>query len=876
MTISPDGSILMAGTGGSLVTNAGIWSFSAAGAGGGNVILLNGQPAANGSAVELEVANQGQLYADNAQGQWYVWNGAGWSGSSAPPGTSPPPSGLSPDGSILMAGTGGSLVTNAGIWSFSAAGAGGGNVILLNGQPAANGSAVELEVANQGQLYADNAQGQWYVWNGAGWSGSSAPPGTSPPPSGLSPDGSILMAGTGGSLVTNAGIWSFSAAGAGGGNVILLNGQPAANGSAVELEVANQGQLYADNAQGQWYVWNGAGWSGSSAPPGTSPPPSGLSPDGSILMAGTGGSLVTNAGIWSFSAAGAGGGNVILLNGQPAANGSAVELEVANQGQLYADNAQGQWYVWNGAGWSGSSAPPGTSPPPSGLSPDGSILMAGTGGSLVTNAGIWSFSAAGAGGGNVILLNGQPAANGSAVELEVANQGQLYADNAQGQWYAWNGAGWNSTSNPNSGSPPPTTTPPTTAAAFLNVAENAAATPIGIVAPTDPNGYMAGELSVTVTAVPSDGTVLLNGVAVTAGESLSVAQLTALDFAPTVGAYSQTSPLAYTVADPSGANAEGTASLTIGPATDGRVLTVGTGQQYATLAAAVAASQNGDTIKVQAGTYVNDFAQINTNVTIEGVGGMAVFEATENIPNGKAILVTDANVTINNLEFTGATVADNNGAGIRYESGDLILNNDYFYNNQEGLLSAADPSGNLLITNTEFDHNGDGSGFTHNLYIGDMNSLMIDNSYFHDAVVGHEIKSRAANTYIYNSRIDDLSGTASYSVDLPNGGNVILADNVIQQGPNSQNPTIIAYGEEGSLYAGGSLQMDGNTLVNDLTSHTPLGVWNDTGATAQLANTQINGLTPGEVAAGPVSQTGNTFLSSRPTLDTSHPWLAMT
>ena len=74
--------------------------------------------------------------------------------------------------------------------------------------------------------------------------------------------------------------------------------------------------------------------------------------------------------------------------------------------------------------------------------------------------------------------------------------------------------------------------------------------------------------------------------------------------------------------------------------------------------------------------------------------------------------------------------ADNNGAGIRYETGDLILNNDYFYNNQEGLLAAANPSGNLLITNTEFDHNGDGSGSTHNIYIGgDINSVTINDSF---------------------------------------------------------------------------------------------------------------------------------------------------
>src|SRR5207247_7504255 len=140
------------------------------------------------------------------------------------------------------------------------------------------------------------------------------------------------------------------------------------------------------------------------------------------------------------------------------------------------------------------------------------------------------------------------------------------------------------------------------------------------------------------------------------------------------------------------------------------------------------------------------------------------------IPNGKAIFVTNGDITIEGFSFSGAQVADGNGAGIRYESGNLVLNNDYFHDNQEGLLAASDRDGTITITNSEFAHNGTGDGFTHNLYVGEVGTLTIDHSYFHDAVVGHEIKSRADNTIIQNSRIQDESGTASYSIDFPNGG----------------------------------------------------------------------------------------------------------
>ena len=70
----------------------------------------------------------------------------------------------------------------------------------------------------------------------------------------------------------------------------------------------------------------------------------------------------------------------------------------------------------------------------------------------------------------------------------------------------------------------------------------------------------------------------------------------------------------------------------------------------------------------------------------------------------------------------------------------------------------------------------------HNIYIGKIASLTITNSYIHDAIVGHEIKSRAAITTIENNRIVDGTGNASYSIDLPNSGIGIIKNNLIQQG----------------------------------------------------------------------------------------------
>src|SRR5438067_7744228 len=102
----------------------------------------------------------------------------------------------------------------------------------------------------------------------------------------------------------------------------------------------------------------------------------------------------------------------------------------------------------------------------------------------------------------------------------------------------------------------------------LTVAENASATQINIPAPSD-SQYASAKLSVTVTALPTDGTVLLaDGVtAVYVGEALTVNQLTSLLFKPTAWKFGTSSSFTYSVSDPSGTIATGTATLAIGPDT---------------------------------------------------------------------------------------------------------------------------------------------------------------------------------------------------------------------------------------------------------------------------------------------------------------------
>ena len=306
------------------------------------------------------------------------------------------------------------------------------------------------------------------------------------------------------------------------------------------------------------------------------------------------------------------------------------------------------------------------------------------------------------------------------------------------------------------------------------------------------------------------------------------------------------------------------------------ILTVGPGQHFTTIAAAVAAASPGDTIDVQAGIYTNDSVGIFKNLTLQAIGGAVKMIATIDPPNGKAIIEEGGSgvaVTINGFDISGAVVPDGNGAAIRYDGGTLSLNNDYLHNNQDGLLGAADPNGSITINDSEVAFNGAGDGKTHNLYIGAIADFILTNSYIHDAKVGHELKSRAQNNTITDNRIFDNNSTSSYSIDLPNAGDADIERNIIQQGPNGENDNIIAYGEEGATNSGTSVLITDNTIINDKPPGTGQVILNPTATTITFQDNEVWNLTAGQFSRGPLAGAATTgFLTTRPTLDTSSTW----
>lgn len=259
-------------------------------------------------------------------------------------------------------------------------------------------------------------------------------------------------------------------------------------------------------------------------------------------------------------------------------------------------------------------------------------------------------------------------------------------------------------------------------------------------------------------------------------------------------------------------------------------LAVGPGLAYTTPCRAFAAAAPGDTISIAGNaSYRGDVCGIyQNNLTIRGVNGRPKIDAAGSNAMGKGTwVVIGNNITIDNVEMFGARVPDMNGAALRLEGTHFTLLRSFLHDNENGILAGYNATSNIRIERSEFGHNGAGDGRSHNLYIGNVHSLVFRFNYSHDAVVGHNLKSRAANNMISYNRFSSLApgetgstaaGQPSYEIDLPNAGNSYVIGNIIQQPAANENPAMLSYGAEGASNPGQALFVINNTFLNDDTA----------------------------------------------------------
>jgi nitrous oxidase accessory protein NosD len=226
-----------------------------------------------------------------------------------------------------------------------------------------------------------------------------------------------------------------------------------------------------------------------------------------------------------------------------------------------------------------------------------------------------------------------------------------------------------------------------------------------------------------------------------------------------------------------------------GPAA-ARTLLVGPGQTFQVPSDAVVSARPGDTIRILPGRYADCAVWRADDLTIEGAGPGVVI--TGKVCRDEALFViTGDRITVRNLTFTGARAGAHNGAGIRAQGTGLLVEDSRFIDNEEGILSSNNPDATIIVRHSYFRGNGNCiAACAHGIYAGDIALLRVEHSRFLAQHIGHHIKSRALRTEILdNSIADGPRGSSSYLLDLPDGGDILIAGNHFEKGPKSQNHT---------------------------------------------------------------------------------------
>lgn len=275
------------------------------------------------------------------------------------------------------------------------------------------------------------------------------------------------------------------------------------------------------------------------------------------------------------------------------------------------------------------------------------------------------------------------------------------------------------------------------------------------------------------------------------------------------------------------------AILATGAPAAARVLAVGPGQPYAQPSDAAAAAQDGDTVMIAPGAYFDCAIWRANRLTIAGQPGPdgpgAVL--TDRACQGKAAFVIQGDaVTVRGLTFARIRVPDGNGAGIRAEGRDLVVEDSRFTDDQVGILAGGadgNGGGTLRIAGCAFLRGGYDADRrpTHAVLAGQLDRLTITRSRFAEARGGDHVVSDATRTELTDSDLTD-AGTAGPLV-WARGDTLILRGNTITLTTPADRP--------GAVLATGAmttLVVRGNHLTAPDASVPLLRNWSTAGADA--------------------------------------------
>lgn len=245
------------------------------------------------------------------------------------------------------------------------------------------------------------------------------------------------------------------------------------------------------------------------------------------------------------------------------------------------------------------------------------------------------------------------------------------------------------------------------------------------------------------------------------------------------------------------------------------VILVGAGHPLQSLQDAVAAARPHDEIVVSGTLEEAACVQVCVPLTFTGTGPGSVILVRGLLRGGKGLLCTHADTVVRNIEFRQARTLTGNAAGIWHEGGSLTLEDCRFIENQNGLMIANTQSAAVCVRRCRFVRNGSGCGHTHGIYASGLGTLSIEECSFEDTAVGHHVKSRASMLRVERSYFVGGPGcTASYAIDVANGGVAFIGSNQFIKGRNAMSRAFIAYCSDGRTHPKNSIEVNSNIFIN--------------------------------------------------------------
>ncbi|GAA6204822.1 hypothetical protein [Thalassotalea sp. SU-HH00458] len=266
------------------------------------------------------------------------------------------------------------------------------------------------------------------------------------------------------------------------------------------------------------------------------------------------------------------------------------------------------------------------------------------------------------------------------------------------------------------------------------------------------------------------------------------------------------------------------------------------GNEFFSLQEAKLAIKDGSKIYLKSGVYTEGLYISANNIEIIGEENVIFDDAAV---DGKAALVLSGkNVLVESIECRNIYVKDLNGACIRFEGVNLTVRDLYAHDSQSGIMTSHNYDGFLHVEFSKFENLGgkaSGRGYAHAIYANVGEFIFNYSQVLATGKEGSGLKSRSRKTVVKNSVLASMDAKDSRLIDVANYGELIIQNSILQQGNNSSNSQLIAYGLEDkkNVFAVNRIKITNNLFLLDREKANVIIVYKQANTVQIVDNTMV-------------------------------------